>query len=385
MYGGNLDLVLATLQETYFHGGNFAAKLGLIMNIVFDLTAATDSVLFGERCVLIGTASVAEGKTIKDQDENLYTGELGKLTIENKTFTPYIAQPEKTAQDKYNLTVQENIDVNVLIDVRGHANDGEEIEKIVYTYPDITTQEKKTVTEKVNAADITTDATGYFAKSFTMAIAQANEPIVATLYFTNGTTKDITVSVAAYCDYIIKNATANGYSNELVNLCYAVLDYGKNAADYFHYEYEAYPQYTLPDYFAVEPEITSQAGIHKGSVVTKIDATQMFILSKATMRLTFKDDLSALTVGVPTIDGETRPGLSAEIVENNGKYSVDISGIYATELSKPITIELSDETKVQYAATDWVKSILAYSTSDSSKALARSLYYYSKAANDYFA
>ena len=147
MYGGNLDLVLATLQETYFHGGNFAAKLGLIMNIVFDLTAATDSVLFGERCVLIGTASVAEGKTIKDQDENLYTGELGKLTIENKTFTPYIAQPEKTAQDKYNLTVQENIDVNVLIDVRGHANDGEEIEKIVYTYPDITTQEKKTVTE----------------------------------------------------------------------------------------------------------------------------------------------------------------------------------------------------------------------------------------------
>jgi hypothetical protein len=63
---------------------------------------------------------------------------------------------------------------------------------------------------------------------------------------------------------------------------------------------------------------------------------------------------------------------------------VDISGIYATELSKPILLELSDGTKVRYAATDWVKSILTYSTKAESKALAKSLYYYSKAANDYF-
>jgi len=72
-------------------------------------------------------------------------------------------------------------------------------------------------------------------------------------------------------------------------------------------------------------------------------------------------------------------------VENIGRGSFGNSGIYATELSKPIVVELSDGTKVRYAATDWVKSILTYSTISESKSLARAMYYYSKAAKDYFA
>ena len=100
------------------------------------------------------------------------------------------------------------------------------------------------------------------------------------------------------------------------------------------------------------------------------------------MRLTFKDDLSSVEVVGAKI-GEK--ALTAAKVDNNGKDAVDISGIYATDLSKPIILELSDGTKVQYAATDWAKSILTYSTNAKSKALAKSLYYYSKAANYYFA
>ncbi len=308
---------------------------------------------------------------------------LNNYKVVRIPFTP----PAKTANDIYNLTVEENIDVNVLVDVNGHIADGEVIDYIEYTYPDITTQEKKTVTETVQGADIEADASGYFAKSFTMAVAQANEPIVARVYFTNGTAKDITVSVTKYCDYIIKNKDAEDgrgnklYTNELVNLCYAVLEYGKNAADYFNYEYEAYPEYTLPEYFNQEVSITSQAGIKKGSVVTGIASTQMFILSKATMRLTFKDDLSAVEV-VSAKVGEKE--LTAVKAKNNGRDAVDISGIFATELNKPIVLELSDGTKVQYSATDWAKSILTYSTNESSKALAKSMYFYSKAANDYF-
>ena len=332
-----------------------------------------------ERCQYQKTVNAIV--TSEDKDgKRTYTA---TVELDGETYTDVQeTEIQKTANDIYNLTVQENIDINILVDVRGHLADGEEIEKIVYTYPDITTQDKKTVTETVQGADIETDASGYFAKSFTMAIAQANEPITATIYFTNGTTKDITVSVAAYCEYIIANAEANNYPAKLVNLCYAVLDYGKNAADYFNYSYDAYPEYTLPSNFDAEPEIASQAGIKKGSVVTGIASTQMFILSKATMRLTFKDDLSNVEVVSAKIGDKA---LAAEKVKNNGKDAVDISGIYATELCKPIVLEFSDGTKVQYAATDWAKSILAYSTSDSSKALAKSLYYYSKAANDYFA
>ena len=301
---------------------------------------------------------------------------------------------QRIAEDKYNLTVEENIDVNVLVDVRGHATDGEEIEKIVYTYPDVTTQEKKRVTETVNAADITTDENGYYAKSFTMAIAQANEPIKATIYFTGGTTKDITVSVAKYCESVVDMKNEDDLYNyfvsrigeekipDLKTLCYSILDYGKNAADYFNYEYEAYPKYTLPSYFNAEPEITSHAGIKKGDVVTGVASTQMFILSKATMRLTFKDDLSSVEVVSAKI-GEK--ALTAEKVKNNGKDAVDISGISAIELSKPVVLELSDGTKVQYAATDWARSILNNSTNAKSKALAKSMYFYSKAATDYFA
>ncbi len=66
-----------------------------------------------------------------------------------------------------------------------------------------------------------------------------------------------------------------------------------NQKSYFNYDYEAYPEYTLPSYFSGEPEIISQAGIKKGSVVTRIASAQMFILSKATMRITFTDDLSS--------------------------------------------------------------------------------------------
>ena len=144
---------------------------------------------------------------------------------------------------------------------------------------------------------------------------------------------------------MIENAAANGYSDELVNLCYAVLDYGKNAADYFDYEYEAYPSYTLPSYFDADPEITSQAGIKKGSVVTGIASTQMFILSKATMHLTFKDDLSSVEVVSAKIGDK---GLAAEKVMNGSKYCVDISGISATELNKANVLELSDEPKFYY-------------------------------------
>ncbi len=332
----------------------------------FSCTNCTD-----EQTINATVEKQADGKTYK-----------ATATFNETEYTDTKETDIPAAEDKYNLTVEENIDVNVLVDIDGHAADGEDVEKIVYTYPDVTSQEKNTVTETVNADGITTDENGYFAKSFTMAIAQANEPIVANVYFTNGTTKEITVSVAAYCKYIIENAEANGYSDKLVNLSYAVLDYGKNAADYFNYEYAAYPEYTLPSYFDAEPEIESNAGIKKGSVVTGIASTQMYILSKATMRLTFKDDLSSVEVVSAKI-GEKE--LAVAKVDNNGKDAVDISGIYATELSKPILLELSDGTKVQYAATDWAKSILNNSTNAKSKALARALYYYSKAANYYFA
>ena len=341
-----------------------------------DYSAATATFV----CTVCQHQEIVNATVTSDtqSDKTIYTA---TAVVDGNTYTDTKEiENQKIANDIYNLTVEENIDVNILVDVNGHASDGEEIEKIVYTYPDITTQEKKSVTETVNAEDITTDANGYFAKSFTMAIAQANDPITATVYFTNGTTRDIKVSVTSYCESVIKNAS--NYSTELVNLCYAVLDYGKNAADYFEYAYDEYPSYTLPSYFDAEPEITSQAGIKKGSVVTGIASTQMFILSKATMRLTFKDDLSAVEVVSAKIGDKT---LTAEKTVNNGKYSVDISGIYATELSKPIVLELSDGTKVQYAATDWAKSILTYSTNAKSKALAKSLYYYSKTATDYFA
>ncbi len=336
----------------------------------------------------VGGESTTVDATITSEIKGSKTVYTATAEFNGKTYTDTKeVEIQKVANDIYNLTVEENIDVNVLVDVNGHITDGEVIDYIEYTYPDITTQEKKTVTETVQGADIEADARGYFAKSFTMAVAQANEPIVARVYFTNGTAKDITVSVTKYCDYIIKNKDAEDgrgdklYTNELVNLCYAVLEYGKNAADYFNYEYEAYPEYTLPEYFNQEVSITSQAGIKKGSVVTGITSTQMFILSKATMRLTFKDDLSAVEV-VSAKVGEKE--LTAVKAKNNGRDAVDISGIFATELNKPIVLELSDGTKVQYSATDWAKSILTYSTNESSKALAKSLYYYNKAANDYF-
>ena len=316
--------------------------------------------------------------TFRDDSHSAYAiGTIDDLTVlADKTLTP------STAQDKYNLTLKENIDVNILIDVAGHLTDGEEIEKVVLTYPDVTTQSGETKTE--TATEVTADASGYFAKSFTMAVAQAAEPITAMVYFTDGKTKNITVSVASYCKYIIDNATENNYPDSLVDLCYTALEYGYTAADYFNYSAE-YPEYTLPEKFNAEPSITSQAGISYGSVVTGIQSTQMYILSKATMRLTFKDDISALTVTSVKVGGEASDHIAAEIVQApGGKWAVDISGIYATELNKPILIELSDGTKVQYAATDWAKSILAYSTNTKSKALAKALYYYSETANAYF-
>lgn len=108
----------------------------------------------------------------------------------------------------------------------------------------------------------------------------------------------------------------------------------------------------------------------------------MFILSKATMRITFKDDISGLSVTSAKVGDRE---LTAEIVEvSSGKWGVDISGIYAKELNKPVQLTLSDGTIVTYAATDWAKSILKYSDNESSKALAKAMYYYSEAANEYF-
>ncbi len=314
--------------------------------------------------------------------ENIYAeGELPAV-MEDVTYTA--AYTEETvvtpADDKYNLTLTENIDVNILIDVEGHAANGEVIEKIVYTYPDITTQSGELKTETVT--DITADINGYFTKSFTMAMAQAGEPITATLYYTNGETKVITVSVASYCKYIIDNAAANGYSDKLVDLCYTVLEYGKTAKDYFDYSSDAaYPEYTLPEKYAAVPTIESSASATYGDVVTGITGTQVYILSKATLRLILAGDAGDLTA-TATVNGKT---LDAKLVQASGnKWAVDVSGLYATDLNKPIVITLSDGTTINYAATDWAKSILTYSSNAKSKALAKALYYYSEAANNYF-
>ena len=396
IYGGkvNANQIDRVKEVTVVSGNlNISGQIHSWGAITLGCADADDSITAGS--YEGESVSIAAGQTLTDGTDT-YTGSIANASVLNgKTLTLY--QTEPSAKDKYNLTLTDNIDVNMLIDVAGHTANGEAIEKIEYTYPDINSQTRTILTETVT--DVTADADGYYAKSFTMAIAQVNEPITATVYFTNGTHKPIDVSVAGYCESVINMQNGDALYNyfastigeekiaDLKTLCYSILDYGKNAADYFEYAYDEYPSYTLPPYFDAEPEITSQAGIKKGSVVTGIASTQMFILSKATMRLTFKDDLSNVEVvsaKVTKANGE-EVSLNAEITESNGQYSVDISGISATELCKPIILELSDGTKVQYAATDWAKSILTYSTNAKSKELAKSLYYYSKAANDYFA
>ncbi len=381
IYGGNVTASQIDRVEnvTVVSGNlNISGQIHSWGAITLGCADADDSITAGS--YEGESVSIAAGQTLTDGTDT-YTGTIEYASVLNgKTLRRY--QPAPVVKDKYNLTLKENIDVNILIDVAGHLADGQEIEKIEYSYPDISSQTRKILTETVT--DVTADASGYFAKSFTMAMAQAAEPITATVYFTDNTTKDITVSVASYCKYIIDNAVANGYPAKLVDLCYTVLEYGKTAADYFNYTVE-YPAYTLPETFNAEPSVISQAGISYGSVVTGIASTQMYILSKATMRLTFKDDISALTVTSVKVGGSTSNHIAAEIVQvPNGKWAVDISGIYATELNKPILVELSDGTKVQYSATDWAKSILANSTNNKSKALAKALYYYSESANAYF-
>ena len=161
-----------------------------------------------------------------------------------------------------------------------------------------------------------------------------------------------------------------------------MLEYGKTAKDYFNYSSDAaYPEYTLPAKYAQVPTIESSASAAYGDTVTGVTGTQVYILSKATLRLILAGDAGELTA-TATVNGKS---LDAELVQASGnKWTVDVSGIYGTDLNKPITITLSDGTTINYAATDWAKSILTYSSNAKSKALAKALYYYSEAANNYF-
>ena len=108
---------------------------------------------------------------------------------------------------------------------------------------------------------------------------------------------------------------------------------------------------------------------------------QMFILSKATMRVIFQDDLRHVAVVNAKIGTKE---LIAEKTKYNDQDAVDIRGILATELNQPVVFVLSDGTTVRYAATDWVKSVLSDSTDAALRALAKSLYFYNKTANEYF-
>ena len=187
-------------------GGNFTVKSGQ------NLT------LTGNRLL-----SISGGTFNTDVSNYLADG----YTVNGPVDGWYTVYP--AGEDTMSIVVADNIDLNINLDTTD-----DRAETVEYTFSDPYSEGGETTTVTTSAKNDVT--------SFTVALspAQVMDDITAVVKDENGdVVREVTTSIADYCNAIIESETTEVITEELKNLAKSTLDYGKAASDYFNYNEEA--------------------------------------------------------------------------------------------------------------------------------------------------
>ena len=190
--------------------------------------------------------------------------------------------------------------------------------------------------DTVNNAVIAEAANGMYSVEIARSYAaEINAESAVTVSYNNEVIVEDSYSIVDYC-----NAAINGnYSDEVRNVCQAVLCYGASAQDYFdgstEIEHAAYYNGEIPENFALAMDGTYSTATIGFSLVTNAATEINFYVSP-----NGEDSLDDLSVAI-TDDSDNDVSYSKELLDNTNRLRFKISGIKASELNKQYTITVT--------------------------------------------
>ena len=275
----------------------------------------------------------------------------------------------------YNLSLAGDVGVNFWfkIDETCLADDN----YIKFTVND--KEETITVSEAANASG------GFKVFRCGIVAKEMTDVITAQFYLANGTEvgSAYTYTVREYADYILAHDDYSQYAKTLVK---AMLNYGACSQKYFEYQTNSLANSVLPEDERY-PGIASPNGIvftTEGPGYMKPAQVSLLLKSTVTLRLYF--NASEATGKVFKCGDEVLPAVKS------GQYVVvTVEGISALQLCSDVSIDVyENNTKlgtVKYCPAKYCKMVVGHDNdevfTDDLKRVVSSLYYFSKAAENY--
>ena len=401
-YNGEVPQKAPTAQFTYTFEGwspaitpvasdiTYTAQFGITINSYTVTWVVDGETVETDENVYYGMTPEYTGETPTKPDDAQYTYTFAGWTPEvvaataDATYTATFTATPK-ANNGANLALEGIIEENIYIDADAYDLGDDAVIKVTYNAstnisetPD-PTEETYLVKDLTPFDDPKDEFDGTYKFSFKQAPAQITEDVVVALYENEDAetpVKTITYSVKDYCDTII----ATSKDAKLVALCKSILDYGAAAQTAFDYNTDnmAVDEFYNANAIAnlessdIENPVFTGSGIQGGSFACFSTTDMNLYVAQHAVESTGAyiedDDESAVKVVTKT--------------RGNSKY-INISGIEAGNLLKTVTVNTTVG-DIQINSQFLVKTILAYSNNATEVTLAKTIYFYAQAADEYF-
>ena len=300
--------------------------------------------------------------------------DLSKVEFDADTNT--FALP--SANNGYNLTLNDGINVNFLIDTDFYgAEDG----YIEYEYiKSSTTESAEREGGSIDVADLPIYSGGnvYDGDSqltLKAAPAQIAEDYIIRVYDKDGELKNtLTVSIADYCEKMKNDATYG----ELMS---ALLDYGQLANEYFGYADKVDGDYEVPHTENYKAELSAEESaaldsLAVANIVNQGEAQVTGVSYIAQMNPEFKFFFTGTSATTAEVSGDLR----AKVDKTNTGATVKVTGLNASDFGKTFTVTM-DGTTLEYNGYAYLKAAM---NSAALKDLAKGIFRYAQAADKTF-
>jgi hypothetical protein len=351
----------------------------------------------GKKLVQTGSSSVPEnakfyGGFVKNTDGSAYTvldANLGENRAQNMTTGEVIkTEPNNGA----NITVADEISQNVYIDAEFYGEDS--YATVEYNHASNASEEPDFQTQTVQLKDLDqfNDASSAYDGARMLQViqapAQSTEPITVKVYANaedaaagTNAVDTIEYSVYNYCKKII-DEYEGAKADELKGLAKATLDYAAAAQEYFSYNTTDMATKDNGGYYGnvADVNLSSVTGIT--SRPAEIKSVSVVVKSDLEINLLSKTPLSVTGSYFDITSGGSRFAVTAIDEPNGDWYVINVKGIEPANMDSLISVETSRGI-AEFTANSIMK-IMANSGNAKMATLAKAMYLYGQAANDYF-